>query len=186
MKLRLTQMALDVHKANARWWIDLETGQPLQRNWGEMCMLVVSELAEALEGHRKGLMDDKLPHRPMLEVELADALIRLLDISGHDNLDLDSLYGVVDEAPVNVGEALLVITRAVLPVYETGTQFHYLGVPCFSTYQRDMQRCIMTLLNVAEMLKVDIEGAYHEKMVYNAQRIDHTLEHRKGAGGKKY
>lgn len=45
-------------------------------------MLCVSELAEAMEGHRKGLMDDKLPHRSMLEVELADAVIRIFDLAG--------------------------------------------------------------------------------------------------------
>ena len=37
-------------------------------------MLIVSEIAEAMEGERKDLMDDKLPHRKMAEVELADAL----------------------------------------------------------------------------------------------------------------
>lgn len=41
-----------------------------------------------MEGHRKGLMDDKLPHRPMLEVELADAMIRILDLAGGMKLDL--------------------------------------------------------------------------------------------------
>jgi NTP pyrophosphatase (non-canonical NTP hydrolase) len=51
-------------------------------------MLSVSELAEAMEGHRKGLMDDKLPHRPMLEVELADAVIRIADLAGALGLDL--------------------------------------------------------------------------------------------------
>jgi len=47
-----------------------------------------SELSEAMEGHRKGLMDDKLPHRSMLEVELADAQIRIADLAGALNLDL--------------------------------------------------------------------------------------------------
>lgn len=47
-----------------------------------------SELSEAMEGHRKGLMDDKLPHRPMLEVELADAVIRIADLAGALGLDL--------------------------------------------------------------------------------------------------
>lgn len=51
-------------------------------------MLCVSELAEAMEGHRKGLMDDKLPHRTMLEVELADAIIRITDLAGALGLDL--------------------------------------------------------------------------------------------------
>lgn len=50
--------------------------------------LAHSELSEALEGHRKGLMDDHLPHRPMIEVELADAIIRIADLAGALNLDL--------------------------------------------------------------------------------------------------
>lgn len=47
-----------------------------------------SEISEAMEGHRKGLMDDKLPHRPMIEVEIADAIIRLCDLAGALELDL--------------------------------------------------------------------------------------------------
>jgi NTP pyrophosphatase (non-canonical NTP hydrolase) len=79
-----------IHHDNleAGWWTDLETGQPKKRNVGEMLMLVVSELAEAMEGYRKNLNDDKLPHRPMLEVELADAVIRILDMAEGLNLDL--------------------------------------------------------------------------------------------------
>lgn len=47
-----------------------------------------SEISEAMEGHRKGLADDKLPHRSMLEVELADAVIRICDLAGALRLDL--------------------------------------------------------------------------------------------------
>ncbi len=47
-----------------------------------------SELSEGLEGHRKGLMDDKLPHRRMAEVELADAAIRIFDLAGAMGYDL--------------------------------------------------------------------------------------------------
>lgn len=50
--------------------------------------LIHSEISEAMEGHRKGLMDDKLPHRTMLEVELADAVIRIADLAGALDLDL--------------------------------------------------------------------------------------------------
>lgn len=72
--------------ANAGWWTDLDTGEDLhgKRNVGELLALVHSEISEALEAHRKGLMDDKLPHRPGFRVELVDAIIRIFDILGSD------------------------------------------------------------------------------------------------------
>ncbi len=88
----LNDYAEEVHEANKHWWIDLETGQPKQRNMGELLMLCVSELAEALEGDRKDLMDDKLPHRKMLDVELVDCFIRMADILGARNVDFETIY----------------------------------------------------------------------------------------------
>jgi NTP pyrophosphatase (non-canonical NTP hydrolase) len=70
------------------WWTNLNTGAPLERNVPEMLCLIHSEVSEALEGYRKNLMDDKLPHRSMLEVEMADTLIRIFDLAGGLKLDL--------------------------------------------------------------------------------------------------
>lgn len=88
VRLHVANIASRIHHQNRRWWVDLHTGAPIERNVGEMLMLTVSELAEAMEGHRKNLRDDKLPHRPMLEVELADALIRVCDMAAGLGLDL--------------------------------------------------------------------------------------------------
>lgn len=70
------------------WWNDLATGAPIQRNVGEMLALIHSEISEALEGHRKNLNDDHLPHRKMIEVEMADAVIRIMDFCGGLGLDI--------------------------------------------------------------------------------------------------
>lgn len=88
----LTVLTERVHVANQKWWHDLNTGAPLTRNVGELLMLTVSEIAEAMEGHRKDLPDDKLPHRKMFEVELADAVIRIFDIAGGLGLDLAGAF----------------------------------------------------------------------------------------------
>lgn len=71
-----------IHEFNTQWWLDPKTGQPKDRNVGEMLMLCTSELAEALEAHRKNLMDDKLPHMHGIDVELVDCVIRCMDLLG--------------------------------------------------------------------------------------------------------
>lgn len=49
--------------------------------------LIHSEISEMLEGLRKGLPDDHLPHRSAEECEGADSLIRLLNYIGRRGHD---------------------------------------------------------------------------------------------------
>lgn len=113
----LNDYAAECHAANRKWWYD-SNGNRLERNKGELLCLVHSEVSEAMEGERKDLMDDKLPHRKMAEVELADAVMRIFDYAA---------------------------------------AFGY-----------------------------DIEGAYLEKLAYNATRADHAREAEEQAGGRKW
>jgi NTP pyrophosphatase (non-canonical NTP hydrolase) len=70
------------------WWTDPKTGETKQRNVGELIALCHSELSEALEGHRKNLQDEHLPEFKSIEVELADCMIRIIDMAGGLNLRL--------------------------------------------------------------------------------------------------
>jgi NTP pyrophosphatase (non-canonical NTP hydrolase) len=76
----------------AGWWTNPKTGAPIDANdpliFTQKLCLIHSEVSEAMEGDRKDLMDDKLPHRKMAEVELADALIRICDLAGARGYDL--------------------------------------------------------------------------------------------------
>ena len=73
---------------DAGWYNDPVTGEPIERNFGEVVALMHSELSEALEADRKGLKDDKLPHRDGREVEFADCIIRILDTAAALGLDI--------------------------------------------------------------------------------------------------
>lgn len=165
MKTDLDQLAARVHAANAAWWTDLETGEPVERNRHELLALVISEVSECLEGERKNLMDDKLPHRRMAEVEMADAYIRLLDYAGGFRIPLrrGGPWRITD----NVGAALFHLIRLI-------------------TDQRCTSDCLCYIESYCEKHGYDLEGAIEEKLVFNATREDHTIEARKAANGKKF
>ncbi len=103
----LTEACYGAAKA-AGWHNDPRTGEPRtseQNNeiFPTRLMLIVSELGEAMEGHRKGLMDDKLPHRPMAEVEMADTVIRSFDLAGAMGYDLGG--AIVEKLAFNAQRA---------------------------------------------------------------------------------
>lgn len=89
----LNKYAKECHAAAVKngWWSD-KAGIRIERNKGELLMLIVSEVSEAMRGERQGLMDDHLPHRQMAEVELADTLIRIFDYAGAYGYDLQGAF----------------------------------------------------------------------------------------------
>ena len=91
LAVRGINAAMDIAHATATdagWYIDPKTNEPVLRNFGEVVALMHSELSEALEAHRKDLMDDKLPDRSGIEVEFADCIIRIFDTARSMGLDL--------------------------------------------------------------------------------------------------
>ena len=84
---------------DAGWWHDLNTGEPLNRNKGELLCLIHSEISETMEAERKDLMDSHLVNRKAAEVELADAVIRIFDYA--EAFGYDVVSAMVEKAEYN-------------------------------------------------------------------------------------
>jgi hypothetical protein len=175
--VQLNRLAKRVHAQNVKagWWSDLKTGKRIERDLGELLMLVITELAEAVEGIRKDLMDDKLPHRKMEEVELGDAAIRLLDISGGFGIPF-SPHVTLDPKHIQKNKlgAILAISQMV-----SSAKFSMLPVStCLTT-------AMMGIIRYCDHHNLDLWGAVEEKLKYNQKREDHKPENRRKANGKK-
>lgn len=89
--MTLNNLARNIFEGNkeAGFW---DSPRPLT----ETTMLVVTELAEAIEEERAGNPDQWVSPNGKpegVDVELVDALIRLLDILGSRGVDIDAVLG---------------------------------------------------------------------------------------------
>lgn len=75
------------------WWNDHDAMPEEFRKfyYASKRELVISEMSEALEGARKNLNDNHLPHHKMEAVELADAVIRIFDYAGGRKYNLTGI-----------------------------------------------------------------------------------------------
>lgn len=184
MGLDIEYEAARVHEANKKWWHDLDTGERLDRNVGEMCMLMASELAEAMEGARKDLMDEHLPEFTSEEVEIADTVIRAMDYLAGRNLPfIRDAFIIIEPIPedTNTGELLLTLVEGVTLI----AKIAYMDSPAADegyVVSAFIAKCFI----YAHHRKLRLAQAYEAKMAYNAVRADHQLEHRKGVYGKKW
>ncbi len=83
--MEISQIQEEVHRTAVEhgWW---ENPRPT----GEVLMLMVTELAEAMEAYRDGNPEsEKISGFSQMEEELADVIIRLLDYAGGENLDIE-------------------------------------------------------------------------------------------------
>lgn len=185
----IAELCTSVHADNvaAGWWSDLKTGERIDRNVGELLMLVVTELSEAADGLNNSLMDDKLPHRQMVEVELADTAIRIFDLGGGLGLNMHGAFNAVGETDLNAlhrgshtpNDYLLRIIGFVSQAME----HHRKSRPNLAAYS--LAVALHGIFILGELLELDVMGAVAEKRAFNKSRQDHSREARLADGGKK-
>lgn len=185
--MNYNKLAKEIYEQNKAvgWWDDPN------RCIYQTLQLVSTEIAEATEAERKNLMDDKLKHRKGGEVELADALIRVLDLGGRyeweyrikldagmENASCWELINKCDSIGgkhLGINMALSSLTYAVFEYWDDQS--------VIKMYYSQLINCIC---KVAELQLYDIEGALFEKLEYNKTRADHKRDNRAGEHGKKF
>lgn len=168
------KLALEIHQNSRQlgWWdahnICLHTA------W----QLVSTDIAEATKGARRGLMDDNLPHRKMLEVKLADTLIKVLDLVGlyihvrkGKALSFENKEPYVkllskarlDAVSDNIVPKLFILNQNVI------SQLCGTLLPNEPRNFASMALCdFLILLDIISQTEgLDIEGAMYEKIEYN-------------------
>jgi hypothetical protein len=174
--MNLTELAREIHEQNVQvgWWDDW----PVKTDRHETAMmLVISEIAEAMEGHRKNLMDDHLPQYKMFDVEIADALIRLLDLAGAYEIEV-------------IPNKEKYIKRAERWSKLSIPEQLYTFIVEYLTQMEDRQAAvklgIFGIMALAVRNDIQIFTIMQEKRDYNAKRADHKRENRAADKGKKY
>lgn len=135
-------------------------------------------------------MDDHLPHRKMGEVELADALIRLLDFGGAyglKHLGLDTTFNnYSNQSPAKwhflLNQSLFTFGN----IFINYTSMRDGGVEMIDIINEYYSRMTSFIIHVSTDLGYDIWGALDEKLAYNAKRLDHKRENRQKKGGKEF
>lgn len=195
----LNELSKETFANNVKWWTDLKTGESTvaTRNRPEIMMLIVTELSEANDGLLNDRFDDKLPQYPMVDVELADAAIRLHDVLGAEGIQVSD----ADWDEVNL--YLTAYDRKAQPELHTSatlTEFLMSIVDLVSEamegyrkqtkpemrlqYERGLAKALVACYYVADEWNIDLPTIIDEKQAFNKVRPDHQIENRLKEGGK--
>lgn len=156
-------------------------------NVGERMMLVVSELGEALEAHRKRRTSNLELFQKLQETqsfvsafeecvkdtigdELADAVIRLCDFCGYKGITI-TMNPATTETIIdfNFGESLLCLTNHLFAIY--AAEHKPLQKPLLS-----LELSFFLLFSIAKTMDIDLPAHITLKIKYNETR---PAKHRK-------
>lgn len=167
MSVNWFALQTEIHSDNVKagWWDN-------PRSIATLCNLFHSELSEAMEGIRKNLPDDKLPHHEMFKVEIADYVIRVLDYLGsvgYDWSDLKTNDNVFDDRNEFINYLHCNVSSRVI-----------CGNDDYLVWS------IIACLNQADSEGWSLIAIMDEKRQFNRTREDHKRENRQLENGKKF
>lgn len=90
----IQNLVTECHEASRRngFYNDRKTGEPMERNVGELIALCHSELSEMLEAYRKDLDSKHIPGFTGETEECVDLIIRAFDLAGYRKLPIGTAY----------------------------------------------------------------------------------------------
>ena len=172
--MNLVELQNKIHAQNKElgWWDE-------PRPFSTFVCLFHSELSEAMEGDRKGLMDDHLPKYPMFQVELADFVIRCLDFLGAQKIqDYEGVNATC--IPIKQTELIADLHWIISEAYSSDNDGFW------TDRDEELMTAVVVSFNYAEKKDFSLLKIILEKVEYNKHRADHKRENRAKQGGKKY
>jgi len=166
-------LAVQIHKDNKAkgfWPADVST-----RNIGEALCLVHSELSEAIQAVVEDERDDKLTQYAAFDVEIVDAMIRLLDLSGAFHINFNE-YEMSAFSPgrftgidTDIAEVRLALDAA-LEAHRKSTvipQGMYQGM---LEWQHQIVWAFGILVGICEKYGIDYDDVLRDKILFNRSR----------------
>lgn len=153
--------------------------------------LIHSEISEATIGFIHKKRDKHLQHRSNYEVELADIVIRIMDLLGALRVDTTELVIQCkykrDYIPIRLD--LITEKLAYLHTYVSrGLECYRKNIVLDDRHGLIMNlgKVIVNVLILAEFSNIDLFQVIQEKLAYNCQREDHKIRSRIKENGKKF
>lgn len=153
----LIELQEKIHAQSVKmgWWDN-------PQSFSTFVCLFHSELSEAMDGDRKGLVDVRLPHYPMIAVEIADFVIRVLDWFGaQDDIDIKQM--------ITIERPLYTSTDFIAEMHQFVSAAHYFASIDGGIDQLvdNLSTSVMLASSMAKKFNWDLLKIINEKLVYD-------------------